>query len=73
MKLAIPIIGDAEPSHLRKVHYHLMIVTLHGISMLENPLLDFTDTPRFADIQAEHISPAIDQIARGGAYGRESG
>ncbi|MGE0874679.1 MAG: M3 family metallopeptidase [Burkholderiales bacterium] len=27
-----------------------------------NPLLDFTDLPRFGDLRAEHVTPAIDQL-----------
>ena len=27
-----------------------------------NPLLDFTDLPRFADIRPEHVAPAVDQL-----------
>ena len=27
--------------------------------MTENPLLDFTGLPRFGDIRAEHVAPAI--------------
>jgi oligopeptidase A len=29
---------------------------------MTNPLLDFTDLPRFADILPEHIAPAIDEL-----------
>ena len=28
----------------------------------DNPLLDFSGLPRFADIRAEHVTPAIDQL-----------
>ncbi|MGI4813895.1 MAG: M3 family metallopeptidase [Janthinobacterium lividum] len=28
----------------------------------ENPLLDFSDLPRFADIDAQHVSPALDVL-----------
>ena len=27
-----------------------------------NPLLDFSDLPRFAEIRPEHISPALDVL-----------
>ena len=27
-----------------------------------NPLTDFADLPRFADIRAEHVGPAVDQL-----------
>lgn len=27
-----------------------------------NPLLDFTDLPRFAEIRPEHIGPALDVL-----------
>jgi Zn-dependent oligopeptidase len=27
-----------------------------------NPLLDFSGLPRFADIQPEHVTPAVDQL-----------
>ena len=27
-----------------------------------NPLLDFSDLPRFSDIRPEHVAPAIDQL-----------
>ncbi|MBV8679778.1 MAG: oligopeptidase A, partial [Aquitalea sp.] len=30
--------------------------------MSQNPLLDFSGLPRFADIRPEHISPAIEQL-----------
>ena len=30
--------------------------------MSMNPLLDFSGLPRFADIQPEHVAPAIDQL-----------
>ncbi len=30
--------------------------------MSANPLLDFTDLPRFAEIQAAHVTPAIDTL-----------
>ena len=30
-----------------------------------NPLLDFSDLPRFADIRPEHVSPAIDELLKG--------
>ena len=28
----------------------------------QNPLLDFSDLPRFADIRPEHVVPAIDDL-----------
>ena len=27
-----------------------------------NPLLDFSDLPRFSEIRSEHIAPAVDQL-----------
>ncbi|GGY16325.1 M3 family metallopeptidase [Paludibacterium paludis] len=33
--------------------------------MSDNPLLDFSDLPRFADIRAEHVTPAIDALLDG--------
>lgn len=29
---------------------------------MTNPLLDFTDLPRFSDLRAEHVEPAMDQL-----------
>ena len=29
-----------------------------------NPLLDFSGLPRFAEIQPEHVTPAVDAAAR---------
>ncbi len=29
---------------------------------VNNPLLDFTDLPRFSEIRPEHISPALDVL-----------
>jgi oligopeptidase A len=34
-----------------------------------NPLLDFSDLPRFADLRPEHVEPAVDQLV---AEGRET-
>jgi oligopeptidase A len=31
---------------------------------MKNPLLDFSDLPRFKEIQNEHITPAIDELLR---------
>ncbi len=36
---------------------------------MTNPLLDFTDLPRFSDVRAEHVEPAMDQLI---AEGREA-
>jgi oligopeptidase A len=33
--------------------------------MTDNPLLDFTGLPRFGDIRAEHVAPAIDALLAG--------
>jgi oligopeptidase A len=30
--------------------------------MNDNPLLDFSGLPRFADIRAEHVAPAITEL-----------
>jgi oligopeptidase A len=27
-----------------------------------NPLLDFTDLPRFAEVRPEHVAPAVEQL-----------
>ena len=32
--------------------------------MLMNPLLDFTDLPRFSDISPEHVTPAVDELLK---------
>ncbi len=32
----------------------------------DNPLLDFTGLPRFADIKPEHVAPAVDQLLADG-------
>ena len=29
---------------------------------MDNPLLDFTALPRFADVRPDHITPAVDQV-----------
>jgi oligopeptidase A len=29
---------------------------------MTNPLLDFTDLPRFSDVRAEHVEPAMDRL-----------
>ncbi|MCM5680353.1 M3 family metallopeptidase [Schlegelella sp. S2-27] len=34
-------------------------------SLDPNPLLDFSDLPRFADVRPEHVSPAIDELLKG--------
>ena len=31
---------------------------------MTNPLLDFSNLPRFADIKPEHVTPAVDQLLR---------
>jgi oligopeptidase A len=36
---------------------------------MTNPLLDFTDLPRFSDVRAEHVEPAMNQLI---AEGREA-
>jgi oligopeptidase A len=33
-----------------------------AVQPLANPLLDFSDLPRFGDIRPEHVGPAIDQL-----------
>ncbi len=38
----------------------------------ENPLLDFTGLPRFADIKPEHVAPAVDQLLADGRATIES-
>ena len=38
-----------------------------------NPLLDFSGLPRFADIRPEHITPAIDVLLERAAQGAPSG
>lgn len=34
-------------------------------SLDHNPLLDFSDLPRFADVRPEHVSAAIDELLKG--------
>ena len=29
---------------------------------MDNPLLDFADLPRFAEVRPDHITPAVDQV-----------
>src|SRR6476661_7557346 len=29
---------------------------------MSNPLLDFDDLPRFADVRPEHVAPAVDEL-----------
>lgn len=33
-----------------------------GMTMNNNPLLDFSDLPRFSEIKPEHVKPAIDEL-----------
>ena len=33
-----------------------------GMSLANNPLLDFSDLPLFDQIRPEHVAPAIDQL-----------
>ena len=35
---------------------------MENISLVENPLLDLTQTPRFSSLRPEHIEPALDQV-----------
>jgi len=35
-----------------------------GRRLVTNPLLDFSNLPRFADIKPEHVTPAVDQLLR---------
>ncbi|WP_164853544.1 hypothetical protein, partial [Paraburkholderia kirstenboschensis] len=32
------------------------------VSNHDNPLLDFSDLPRFGDIRPEHVTPALDVL-----------
>ena len=31
-------------------------------TMNDNPLLDFSGLPRFAELKPEHVTPAVDQL-----------
>ena len=33
---------------------------------MANPLLDFSQLPRFASVRAEHVAPAMDELIAGG-------
>ena len=37
-------------------------------TLQDNPLLDFSGLPRFADIRAEHVGPAIERKIGPGAF-----
>jgi oligopeptidase A len=45
-----------------RVHAEVIPHYKESIMMQENPLLDFSDLPRFEAIEAAHVAPAIDQL-----------
>ncbi len=46
----------------RKFPYHISLTKQDVEAMSQNPLLDFSGLPRFAEIRPEHIGPAIETL-----------